>query len=246
MTIPTAVELINISKKYVVRHEKPTLVDQIFKKGRKKKFWALRNVNLIINKGERVGIVGRNGSGKTTLLKIVNGIARPTSGKVKTNGKVVSLIDLTAGFHPELTGEENIYLNAMLLKMDKKTTKKRFKAIIRFADIGSFIDAPLYTYSEGMKLRLGFSVAVHSNPDILILDEVMSVGDRDFQKKSFARIQEFYNRGKTIILTSHWESYIMENCDRVIWIDKGKIVMDGKTRSVLSKYKKSGSEWYIM
>ena len=238
MTKDTVIKLTDVSKRYTVRHEKPTLVEQVFKRNQTRKFLALTNINLNINKGEKIGLVGSNGSGKTTLLKIINGITKPTLGTVETHGKVVSLIDLTAGFHPELSGEENIYLNAMLLAMKKESVRKKFKAIVRFADIGSFIDAPLYTYSEGMKLRLGFSIAVYSNPDILVLDEVMSVGDQNFRNKSFAKIKKFYNEGKTIILTSHWENYISENCNRVIWIDKGKIVMDGKTKAVLERYSK--------
>ncbi len=232
-----AIQLIGVSKKYTVHHEKPTLVHNFFKKNQE--FWALKKVNLKIEKGEKIGIIGDNGSGKTTLLKIINGITSPTVGKVKTYGKVVSLIDLEAGFHPDLTGEENIFLNGMLLGMDKKEIQSNFKNIIRFAAIGDFIDARLHTYSQGMKLRLGFTIAAHSNPDILILDEMLSVGDQDFQKKSSAKIQEFFKQGKTIVIVSHWLDFIRKSCDRAVLLDQGKLVLDNKPSVVIRKYKTS-------
>lgn len=221
-----AIQLVNVSKKYILHHEKPTLMENIFKRQKTNEFWALKNITLEIKKGEKVGIIGDNGSGKTTLLKIMAQITQQTTGQVVTMGKVVSLIDLEAGFHPELTGEENIYLNAMLLGMNRQETKKRFKKIAEFADIGQFLDAPLYTYSSGMKLRLGFSIAAYADPDILLLDENLSVGDQDFQKKSMKKIQEFFKKGKTIILVSHWLEFIRENCRRVILMEKGRVKKD--------------------
>ena len=218
-----AVKLTRVCKKYRLRHEKPTLVENIFKKNYTNEFTALDNINLTIKKGERLGVIGPNGSGKTTLLKIITGITAATSGEVETQGRIVSLIDLEAGFHPELTGEENIFLNAMLLGMGKEETEKKFAKIVKFADIGQFIDAPLYTYSAGMKLRLGFSIAVHTNPDILILDEIMSVGDQAFREKSYKKIQDFFKLGKTIILASHNLEAIKKNCRRVLWLEEGKI-----------------------
>lgn len=233
-----AVKLINLTKIYQVHHEKPTLIENLFGRGGKEMFIALDNINLEIKKGEKVGIVGCNGSGKTTLLKIISGITTPTRGKVKTWGKLVSLINLNAGFHPELTGQENVYLNGLLMGMSRGETKSKFEEIEAFADIGSFINAPMYTYSEGMKLRLGFSVAVATNPEILVLDEGIGVGDETFRKKSVKKINEMLKSGKTIIVVSHWLDYVKRNCSRIIWLEDKGIKRDGDL-SVLEAYKRS-------
>ncbi|PIU73454.1 sugar ABC transporter ATP-binding protein [Candidatus Shapirobacteria bacterium CG06_land_8_20_14_3_00_40_12] len=230
-----AVKLVNISKIYQLHHEKPTLVENIFRKNSREKFVAIDNINLEIEKGEKVGIIGPNGSGKTTLLKLISGIATPNQGKVQTWGKLVSLIDLSAGFHPELTGIENVYQNAMLLGMNRKETGNKLKEIADFADIGGFFDAPMYTYSDGMKLRLGFSVAIAAEPDVLILDEGVAVGDENFQKKSSDKIEEFFRQKKTIIVVSHWLEYIKRNCKRIIWMSEGKILEEGGL-SLTKKY----------
>ncbi len=232
-----AIKLVGISKKYTIHHEKPTLVERLAK-GKDEEFWALKDVNLTIKKGERVGIIGPNGSGKTTLLKIIAGITTPTSGKVETHGKIVSLIDLEAGFHPDLTGEHNIFLNGMLLGMSKYEITKKLDHIIRFADIKQFIDTPLFTYSNGMKLRLGFAIAVHADPDILILDEGLSVGDVNFQKKSLEKIQEFFHKGKTILVVTQWLDFIRRNCTRIFIMQKGAIAKDG-TKTLVSLYQNS-------
>lgn len=231
-----AVKLVNVSKIYQLHHEKPTLVENIFRKNSKEKFVALNNISLEIKKGEKVGIIGPNGSGKTTLLKIISGIATPNKGKVQTWGKLVSLIDLSAGFHPELTGIENVYQNAMLLGMSRKETRDKLREIADFADIGGFFDAPMYTYSDGMKLRLGFSVAIAADPDVLILDEGVAVGDEDFQKKSSDKIEEFFKQGKTIIVVSHWLEYVRRNCQRVVWMEGGGIKMINKADRVIELY----------
>jgi len=217
-----AIRLKNVSKKYIIHHQKPTLVEKIIN-GKDEEFWALKNVNMEINKGEKVGIIGPNGSGKTTLLKIIAGITSQTSGKIITDGKIVSLIDLEAGFHPDLIGEQNIYLNGMVLGMSKLEIKDKISQIIDFADIGQFIDVPMFTYSEGMKLRLGFSVAVHADPDILILDESMNAWDIDFQKKAQKKIEEFFKMGKTILIVTHWLDFVRKNCNKVITLEKGRI-----------------------
>jgi ABC-type polysaccharide/polyol phosphate transport system ATPase subunit len=214
-----AIKLTNVSKKYEIHHEKPTLVEK-FVKGKNETFWALQKFNLTIQKGETVGVIGPNGSGKTTLLKIIAGITTPTSGTITTQGKIVSLIDIDAGFHPDLSGYQNIYLNGMLLGMTKREIENILPSIISFADIHQFIDAPLFTYSSGMVLRLGFAIAIHSNPDILILDELLTVGDANFQKKSFQKIQSFFRNNKTIILASHSMDIIHKNCTRVIKMPK--------------------------
>lgn len=232
-----AIQLSHISKKYEIHHEKPTLVEK-FVNGPNETFWALTDINLTIHQGEKIGIIGPNGSGKTTILKIIAGITTPTTGSIKTVGKVISLIDLAAGFHEDLTGEQNIYLNGMLLGMKKEEIRSKLSSIIRFADIKQFIDTPLFTYSSGMKLRLGFAVAVHADPDILILDEGLSVGDENFQKKAFSKIQQFFRQGKTILTVTHNMLYITEYCNRVILLREGKMIRDGGP-SVTSYYEKS-------
>jgi ABC-type polysaccharide/polyol phosphate transport system ATPase subunit len=218
----TAVRLTNITKVYTIHHEKPTLVEK-FIKNKQERFVALDDVTLEIKKGERVGIMGPNGSGKTTLLKIIAGITTPTIGTIEIHGKIVSLIDLEAGFHEDLTGEQNIFLNGMLLGMTKKEIAKKLHDIIHFADIKQFIDAPLYTYSSGMKLRLGFSVAIHAQPDILILDEGLGLGDANFQNKSTRSMKQLIRSGITIIIVSHWYDYVKKNTDRIIHLQNGKL-----------------------
>lgn len=220
-----AIDLKDISKYYILHHEKPTFMEKFIKKD--ESFFALKNINLSIKRGERVGIIGPNGSGKTTLLKIIAGITSPTKGEVYSNGRIISLIDLEAGFHPDLTGEQNIYLNGMLLGISKNKLSEKIGKIIRFADIGHFIDAPLYTYSSGMKLRLGFAVAVNADPDILILDEGLSVGDKNFQEKSRAAILDLFKKNITVIVVTHLLNFIKDYCQRVIILNKGNIVKDG-------------------
>ena len=218
-----AILLENVSKSYFLHHEKPTFIENLIKKNRRNEFIAMDKISLTIYQGEKIGIIGPNGAGKTTLLKIISGITTPDEGIVRTRGRIVSLVDLEAGFHPDLTGSENIYLNGLLIGMSKFEVNKVFQQIVDFADIGQFIDEPLYTYSQGMKLRLGFSVAVHANPDILILDEVIAAGDEDFQKKSGDKIEEFFKQGKTILVVTHWREFIEMHCDRVIEMAGGKL-----------------------
>jgi len=239
-----AISLRDISKKYILYHQKPTLVENIFKFGSKEEIWALKDINLEIKKGEKIGIIGDNGSGKTTLLKIITGITTPTSGEVKVNGRVAALIDLEAGFHPELTGEENIYLNGMLLGMSKKEIKEKYTQIIKYSGLGKFIDAPFYTYSSGMRLRLGFSLAIHSNPDILLIDEVLSVGDQEFQEKSYQTIQNFFKQGKTIIFVSHNLPLVSRLCHRVAWWERGKIKMLNESKKVINAYQKTNKSFF--
>lgn len=226
-----SIQLTGITKQYTIHHEKPTLVERLMQ-GKTEKFYALKNISLHIKKGERVGIIGTNGSGKTTLLKIISGITTPTFGKVEVQGKIVSLIDLEAGFHPDLSGVDNIYLNGLILGMNKSVISQRLEAIISFAGIGKFIDAPLFTYSGGMKLRLGFSVAIHADPDILILDEIVSAGDENFQKKSQDFLKRFFLSGKTIVVVSHWLEFIKRNCEKVFVFDKGQLYTHGNTSAV--------------
>lgn len=217
------IELKNVNKTYLVHHQKPTFIEDLLKFFRgqlTEEFVALSNVNLKIFSGEKVGFYGPNGAGKSTLLKLIAGISQPTSGQIVTRGRIVSLIDLEAGFHPELSGEENILLNALVLGMSKKEVAKQLPAMIAFADLGDFITAPLYTYSSGMKLRLGFSVAIHAKPDILILDEVITAGDENFRHKTEQAIQNFQAQGKTVLLVSHWLEFLEKNCNRLIFLKK--------------------------
>ncbi len=229
-----AIELKNVSKHYILHHEKPTFSERLVHRTKKEVFTALDDISLTIYKGEKVGIIGRNGAGKTTLLKIIAGITTSNSGSLKTNGKIVSLIDLEAGFHPDLSGEENIFLNGMVIGMTKKEIKQKFQKIVAFADIGQFIDAPLYTYSAGMKLRLGFSIAVHADPDILILDEGITAGDQDFQEKSMKKINEFFKAGKTILVVTHWIEFLEKNVERIIWVDEHRVKKDGNIKIIRS------------
>lgn len=236
------IQLTGVKKIYSLKLEKPTLVENLIRGRRKSQMYvALDKVDLTIKRGEKVGIVGANGSGKTTLLKIISGISTPNSGRVQTQGRIVSLIDLAAGFHPELTGVENIYQNAMLLGMNRSETTSKLDEIMDFAGIGEFVNAPLYTYSSGMLLRLGFSVAVAADPDILILDEGVAVGDENFQKKSRDRLHEFYKKGKTVIMVSHWLDILKQNCARIIWMDGGSIRLDGGLE-VINIYEKTNSK----
>ncbi|GIK84398.1 MAG: hypothetical protein BroJett025_10200 [Patescibacteria group bacterium] len=230
-----AVKLTKVSKVYTVKTEKPTLVETVLNKKGITKYTALNSFDLTVLKGEKLGIIGSNGAGKTTLLKIIVGITQPQSGTVTVNGKIVSLINLMAGFHPEMSGFDNIKLNGLLIGMSGAEIEEKKNKIVKFADIGEFIYAPLHTYSTGMKLRLGFSIAVHSDPDILILDEGVSAGDEKFRAKANNKIQKLFKQNKTIIVVSHWLNFLKENCNRIIWMEKGKIKKDGSTK-LLDEY----------
>ncbi len=232
-----AIQLSGVSKRYTIHHEKPTLVEKLVN-GRDEEFWALRDINLTIKKGERVGIIGPNGSGKTTLLKIIAGITTPTNGRVQTNGRIVSLIDLEAGFHPDLTGIQNIYLNGMLLGLSKKQIDLLLPDIISYADIHQFIDAPLFTYSTGMKLKLGFSIAIHANPRIFILDEGLGAGDVYFREKARRTLSSEYKGKKTIIISAHNAEIITQQCKRIIIMNHGTITHDGGLE-ILKRYETS-------
>ncbi|OGY16035.1 MAG: hypothetical protein A2785_02600 [Candidatus Chisholmbacteria bacterium RIFCSPHIGHO2_01_FULL_49_18] len=232
-----SIKLTNISKRYTLLNNKPTLAENIFYGSSSEEFWALKDINLAIGKGENIGIIGPNGSGKTTLLEIIAGITTPTRGKVQVKGKIASLIELEAGFHPELTGRENININGMLIGMSKKELRERFQEIIDFADIGQFINAPLYTYSLGMKLRLGFAIAINSDPDILLLDEGMAVGDEKFQRKCFQATTAFFGQDNTVVMVSHHLDFIKRYSNRIVWLKQGRIKTDSiQTRSTIREY----------
>ena len=203
-----------------------------------KAFWALTDVDLTIAKGETVGIVGRNGSGKSTLLQLICGTLTPTVGAVNTRGRIAALLELGSGFNPEYTGYENVYLNAALLGLSRAEIDARFDAIVEFAEVGSFINQPVKTYSSGMLMRLAFSVAVHLEPEILVIDEALAVGDERFQRKCFARIESFRNAGKTILLVSHAGGAVVELCDRVLLLDGGEALAMGHPRDMIAMYQK--------
>jgi lipopolysaccharide transport system ATP-binding protein len=198
--------------------------------------WALRDVSFDADEGEVIGIVGRNGAGKSTLLKILSRITYPTSGEVKVNGRVASLLEVGTGFHDELTGRENIYLNGSILGMRKREVEERFDAIVNFSGVAQFIDTPIKHYSSGMRLRLGFAVAAHLEPDVLIVDEVLAVGDAGFQKKCIQAMEGLRNIGRTVLFVSHNLAAVENLCSRGIWIDAGKIQMDGGAKEVIMAY----------
>jgi ABC-type polysaccharide/polyol phosphate transport system ATPase subunit len=197
---------------------------------------ALRDVSFAVEPGEAFGVVGANGSGKSTLLKLIAGTAKPTSGTLEVNGRVSALLEIGAGFHPDFTGRENAYLNGSLLGISRKEMQKQMPAIEEFADIGRFFDAPVKTYSSGMYMRLGFAVAIHLDPDVLLVDEVLAVGDEYFQHKCFARIAEFRKAKKTIVLVTHDLGAVARLCDRAIWLDQGVVSASGSVRDVVNAY----------
>lgn len=203
----------------------------------KEEFWALRGVNLEINKGDIVGIIGHNGAGKSTLLKILTGITPPTEGEIVMHGKVASLLEVGTGFHPELTGRENIFLNGAILGMTRKEIVRKFDEIVAFSGVEKFLDTPVKYYSSGMYVRLAFSVAAHMEPDILLVDEVLAVGDAEFQKKCLGKMEEVTKKeGRTILLVSHNMTAIEQLCQKTILLENGRVRMIGKTEDVIAEY----------
>jgi ABC-type polysaccharide/polyol phosphate transport system ATPase subunit len=200
-------------------------------------FDAVKNVSLEVPQGHMVGLVGRNGSGKSTLLKIIAGVYKPTAGRVHVEGTLAPLIELGAGFHHELTGRENILLSGLLMGYSKEEMRRREQSIIDFAEIGEFIDAPVKQYSSGMHMRLAFAVATEVDPQILIIDEILAVGDASFQQKCFARIRSFRESGKTILFVSHSMQQIVEQCDRAVLLEHGAVLADGDPAEVIEVYK---------
>ena len=239
----TALALENVSVEYFLPNEKiATLKEYAIRFVQRKihynTFMALKNLNLSVQKGEIFGILGRNGAGKSTLLKVISRVLEPTEGRVWIQGKVYPLLQLGAGFHPELTGIENIYLNASLLGHTREEVDQKLDSIADFAEIGDFIHAPLRTYSSGMMARLGFSVATAWIPDILILDEILSVGDAAFVKKCSNRIEEFRNSGATILLVSHSIDMVKDMCQRAALLDHGQLLTVGDASDVAEEYRK--------
>ncbi|MEI6377342.1 MAG: ABC transporter ATP-binding protein, partial [bacterium] len=208
---------------------------------RRGEFWANRGITFDLKRGECLGLIGRNGAGKTTLLKMLNGLIKPDEGIIEMRGRVGAIIALGAGFNPLLTGRENVYVNASLLGLSKREIDEKFDEIVDFAEIGTFIDAPVQSYSSGMQVRLGFAIATSTEPDVLLLDEVLAVGDHSFQSKCMTRISSLIGRC-AVIFVSHQEHLVQRLCDRVLWLSQGRVIADGLTREILTRYLDSGDD----
>ncbi|MBX2997411.1 MAG: ABC transporter ATP-binding protein [Caldilineaceae bacterium] len=236
------IDVIDVSKRFRLQRERRRSIQDTFIHLWKRQwahgeyFWPLRNISLRICPGDSVGILGQNGSGKSTLLKVITGVLPPTTGQVRINGRIASLLELGAGFHPDLTGRENVFLNGSIYGMSKETIQNRLDQIIDFAEIGDFIDTPVKNYSSGMYVRLGFSVAVHTSPEILIIDEVLTVGDQIFQQKCMQRILEMKAAGIAILLVSHNAEDIRRLCDRAIWLHNSEVRADGPAFDTVDEY----------
>jgi ABC-2 type transport system ATP-binding protein len=236
-----AVTVDNVSKSFRLYHERASsLKERIVNRRRAayEEFWALKDVSVEINTSETAGLIGANGSGKTTLLKTVAGIIRPTSGRITTRGRIASLLELGAGFHPDLTGRENVYLNASILGLSRKETDRYFDQIVAFAELEPFIDMQVRHYSSGMYIRLGFAVAVHVDPEILIVDEVLAVGDEAFQRRCLGRIRDFQREGRTIVFVTHAVDIVREICTRAFFLEKGKLVAEGRPSDVVDTFRR--------
>ncbi|NMB57364.1 ABC transporter ATP-binding protein [Candidatus Beckwithbacteria bacterium] len=242
----TAIQITNLSKKYIISHHKTaynTLRDSfvsfwknLFTQKKKEEFLALKNINLEITQGSILGVIGKNGAGKSTLLKILSRIVEPTNGEIKIRGKVASLLEVGTGFNPELTGRENIYLNGSILGMTRKEINAKFSDIVKFSEIEKFLDTPVKRYSSGMYVRLAFAVAAHLDSDILLVDEVLAVGDIAFQKKSLGKMNKLAKDGRTVIFVSHNMGAIQDLCDQCLFLENGEIKAIGKTDKVIKQY----------
>jgi ABC-type polysaccharide/polyol phosphate transport system ATPase subunit len=238
MPTTNVIELQNVSKSFP-RHAGQFLLRQRIAQllgGQQERFFALKNISFHVGQGESLAVVGPNGAGKSTLLGVIAGLAMPDAGSVEVNGRVAAMLELGSGFHPDLTGKENVLLNASLLGLSRARTAALYDQIVEFSGIGDFIDETTRTYSSGMVLRLAFSVAINMDPEILIVDEVLAVGDQAFQTKCIERIHEFRHAGKTIVAVSHAQGMVQELCDRAIWLDHGELVMAGEIKEVLEAY----------
>lgn len=242
------VKVSGLSKKYAIGKQKDGslrgTLGSIFSKGKSSvdEFWALKDVSFEIGQGDVVGIIGKNGAGKSTLLKILSQITSPTEGMVELNGRIASLLEVGTGFHPELTGRENVYLNGTILGMTRKEVKAKFDEIVEFSGIEKFIDTPVKHYSSGMYVRLAFAVAAHLEPEILIIDEVLAVGDAEFQKKCLGKMKDVAGQGRTVLFVSHHLGSVKTLCNKGILLEKGQIKATGDIESIVSLYQKSGSE----
>ncbi|WP_341393567.1 ABC transporter ATP-binding protein [Arthrobacter sp. G119Y2] len=236
----TAIEVHNVSKEFVLRHTRSIKEAFVwFVKGRKgdlsEKFFALKDVSLEVKQGESVALLGLNGSGKSTLLKQISGVMLPDSGTVGTRGRVAGLIEVGAGFHPDLSGRDNVFLNGAILGMSEAEIHEKFDSIVEFSEIGQFIDTEVKFYSSGMYLRLAFSVAVHTDPEVFLVDEILAVGDEPFQKKCIAKIRELAEEGKTLVVVSHDLDLVAKICERGVLLEHGRVVMDAPVADVVRR-----------
>lgn len=239
------IRLEDVSIRYLITYDrvkslKEYLVQWVQKKVRYEEFWALQGINLSVKKGEVLGIIGQNGAGKSTLLKVISGIVKPTSGQVQVNGTVVPMLELGSGFDFDLTGQENIFLNGAILGYSQQFLEEKYEEICAFSELGRFINTPIRNYSSGMLMRLAFSIATVVDPDILIVDEILAVGDAQFQEKSKARMLELMAGGTTVLFVSHSIDQVREMCDRVLWLEQGKAKMIGETQAVCDAYENKG------
>lgn len=242
------IEIHNVWKQFHLQTGRPRSLKEALVRGlrggpqQESNFWALKDVSFDIEKGESFGIIGSNGSGKSTLLKLITGISKPTRGNVGVRGRVSALLELGAGFHPDFSGRENTFLNGAILGLSRREVEKQFDSIVAFSELEKFIDNPVKTYSSGMYMRLAFSIAVHVDPDILVIDEVLAVGDGAFQQKCFDQIHRFKHSGKTIVFVSHSLGSVQDLCQRAAWLDKGDLRALGKTETVLDFYSQQIAE----
>jgi ABC-type polysaccharide/polyol phosphate transport system ATPase subunit len=237
--VSAAIEVDNVSKRFRLFHERNQTLKSVVMRGRRSRyedFWALRDVSFDVAQGQTFGLIGRNGSGKSTLLKCLAKIIYPTEGSIRHNGRMASLLEVGSGFHPELSGIENIFLNGAILGMSRGEVKSKLESIIDFADVGTFIDQPVKNYSSGMYVRLGFSVAIHVEPEILVVDEVLAVGDADFAAKCNLKFAEIKESGRTTVLVSHNLGTVRSMCDSVAWLDRGTLKAVGDAKSVTQAY----------
>ena len=229
----------SVSKNFRLYHERNRYIKAAILRGRRaryEEFWALEDVSFEVEHGSTLGLIGSNGSGKSTMLKCLTGIYRPDKGRITVNGNIAALLELGSGFHPELSGRENIYLNAAILGLSKKDAQRQFDSIVEFAGLERFIDTAVKNYSSGMQIRLGFSIAAHVEPEILLIDEVLTVGDQTFQRKSSEKIEQFRREGRTIVVVSHSLASVQQLCKEVIWLEKGHMMMRGPAAEVISAY----------
>lgn len=237
-----AIKVEHVYKSFTVYYDRAnTLKERLLflaRNKRREKRQVLKDINVEIKKGETVGLIGVNGSGKSTLLKMMTKIIYPNKGKIETNGKLTSLLELGAGFHPDFSGRENIYFNASIFGLTRKEIDDRLEQIIEFSELKDFIDNPVRTYSSGMYMRLAFSVAINVDAEILLIDEILSVGDQHFQEKCFEKMRELKKEGKTMVFVTHSLGSVTDLCDRAIWIHNGEVKMDGNSKDVVDEYLK--------
>ena len=236
----TAIKVENVDKSFNVYYDRAnTLKERLLfwkRNNRKEKREILKNINVTIKKGETVALIGVNGSGKSTLLKLMTKIIFPNKGKIETKGKLTSLLELGAGFHPDFSGRENIYFNASIFGLTRKEIDKRLNEIIKFSELAELIDNPVRTYSSGQYMRLAFSVAINVDAEILLIDEILSVGDQHFQQKCYNKMHELKKEGKTMVFVTHSMNDVRKLCDRAIWLHEGEVKMDGETNKVVDRY----------